>query len=115
MTVAPASWARSTRSPGWPSANETAAGRASSVASNASSSSCGTTWLTTNGRSVSARTRAIWSTSRSAGANTAPMLPIAPASSTAATSSGDVAGQMAACRIGTSIPSNSQKGVLSMA
>ena len=96
MTFEPAAWARFTSSPGSPTAKPIAAGRASSVASNASSSRAGTMWLITNGRSVSSRTRATCARRSAAGVRTAPRLPRAPASVTAATSSGVVAGQIGA-------------------
>ena len=88
-----------------PSANDTAAGPAVSVAANASSSSDGTTWLTTNGRSVSSRTRAACASSAS------DVVKIAPASPTVAMSSADVARQIATCRTGISIAKSSVNGV----
>jgi hypothetical protein len=50
-----------------------------------------------------------------ADSKTEPMLPRPPASETAATSFGDVAGQIAACMMGTSIPNKSHTGVRNMA
>ena len=111
MTFAPAAWARSTSSPGSPKAKETTAGSASRVTRKASSSSRGTTWLTAKGRPVSSRTRLICPSTVSADSKTAPMLPKPPASETAATSSGAVAGQIAACMMGTSTPRRSHTGV----
>jgi hypothetical protein len=114
-TLAPAPCARSTSSPGCPRAKETTAGFASRVARKAASSSSGTTWLTAKGRGVISRTRAICVWMLSADSKTAPMLPRPPAPETAATSSGAVAGQIAACMIGTSISNKSHTGVFNTA
>ena len=90
-------------------------GFASRVARKAASSSSGTTWLTAKGRGVSSRTQAICLLTLSADSKTAPMLPRPPASETAATSFGSVAGQTAACMMGTSIPNKSHTGVRNIA
>jgi hypothetical protein len=115
ITFAPASCARSTRSPGYPSAKEMTAGFASRVARKVASSSSGTTWLTAKCRRVISRTRSICLWMLSTVSKTAPILPRPPASETAATSFGAVASQIAAYIIGTFIPNKSHTGVRNMA
>ena len=90
-------------------------GFASRVARKAASSSSGTTWLTAKGRGVISRTRSICLWTLWADSKTAPMLPRPPASETAATSFGAVAGQIAACMMGTFMPNKSHTGVRNMA
>ena len=109
--IAPAPCARSTRSPGSPSAKDTTAGSRVSAAANASSANGRAVKLTANGRSVSSRTRSIrpvtWSGLRSA----VPTEPSPPASDTAAGSSAFVQGPIEPCITGASIPRTSQTGV----
>ena len=59
----------------------------------------------------SSRTRSICLSTLLADSKTEPMLPRPPASETAATSSGAVAGQIAACMMGTSMSRRSHIGV----